>query len=86
MNTLLKKSANTSLLLIIAFNRKHVGQKYKMYLKEEIPNYVSRDFELHSSLGKRLISSFSLRILFVLCDQGVCQYSNSASQDLSIDI
>ena len=38
---LLKKSANNSLRLLISFERKHAGQKGKMYLKAEIFKYLS---------------------------------------------
>ena len=70
MNILLNKSANTSLWLIIAFERKHAGQKDEMYLKVEIPSYVSQDFELHRSLGRKVRFLFFLGIPFVWRDEG----------------
>ena len=71
MNILLKKSANTSFELIITFDRKHVGQTDKMYLKVEIPDYVSKDFELCRSLGRKVhffYSALGFLLFYVIRD------------------
>ena len=60
-----KNSSNNSLWLLITFERKHVGQKGKMPLKEEISMYPSCNFALGRSFRKTVHFFVSLGISFV---------------------